>query len=223
MRKSAMQNIHDMNQRALISYANHDLQRLQNQFGTGQNTTNKKLQQPTNTNNTKSSSLWDELNEGKSKQESILRDELDKPSNVVYIKNPPIVNQQPVQPQNLQLEQMLKRIEELEQSLVQSRQENQEQSNTINNMRNNLVEKDSIIQNKDSIIQNKDYQLAAMQERLLEKTEQVNVEHDKYVDAKHKVDVVKLKLDNFINNHQDVQDQYQLIEMLGDLQIEDHI
>lgn len=176
MRKSAMQNIHDMNQRALISYANHDLQRLQNQFGTGQNTTNKKLQQPTNTNNTKSSSLWDELNEGKSKQESSLRDELDKPSNVVCIKNPPIVNQQPVQPQNLQLEQMLKRIEELEQSLVQSRQENQnlintnqEQNNTINNMRNNLVEKDSIIQNKDSIIQNKDYQLAEMQERLLEK------------------------------------------------------
>lgn len=207
MRKSAMQNIHDMNQRALISYANHDLQRLQNQFGTGQNTTNKKPQQPTNTTNTKSSSLWDELNEGKSKQESSLRDELDKPSNVVYIKSPPIVNQQLVQPQNLQLEQMIKRIEELEQSLVQSRQENQEQANTIQDKNNKILE-----------VSNKNMEL---QEKLLEKTEQVNIEHNKYVSTKHKVDLVKVKLDGFINDHEGIEDQDQLVEMLGDLNIEE--
>lgn len=207
MRKSAMQNIHDMNQKALISYANHDLQRLQNQFGTGQNTTNKKLQQPTNTNNTKSSSLWDELNEGKSKQESSLRYELDKPLNVVYIKNPPVVNQQPVQPQNLQLEQMLKRIEELEQSLIQVRQINEEKTNKIEEVVNKNME---------------------LQEKLLEKTEQVNVEinkynveHNKLVDTQHKLDTHKLKLTNFIDTHHDIDGQDQLIEMLGDLNMEE--
>jgi hypothetical protein len=207
MRKSAMQNIHDMNQRGLISYANHDLQRLQNQFGTGQNTTNKKLQQPINTNNTKSSSLWDELNEGKSKQESSLRDELDKPSNVVYIKNPPVINQQLAQPQNLQLEQMLKKIEELEQSLVQVRQINEEKTNKIEEVVNKNME---------------------LQEKLLEKTEQVNVEinkynveHNKLVDTQHKLDTHKLKLTNFIDTHHDIDGQDQLIEMLGDLNMEE--
>ena len=42
MRKSAMQDIHNMNQRALNSYAEHQLNSLKSQFGTGQGSTNKK-------------------------------------------------------------------------------------------------------------------------------------------------------------------------------------
>jgi len=223
MRKSAMQNIHDMNQRALISYANHDLQRLQNQFGTGQNTTNKKPQQSTNTNNRKSSSLWEELNEGKSKQESSLRDELDKLSNVTYIKNPPIVNQQPVQPQNLQLEQVLKQIQDLEQALAQAR--------------NEILVKDNAIQEKDNVINGlrdnlnvKDNKIMELQGKLLDKNEQINTEvnkynaeHNKLVDTQHKLDTHKLKLTNFIDTHQDIEGQDQLVEMLGDLNINNDI
>lgn len=202
MRKSAMQNIHDMNQRGLTTYANHQLQSLQNQFGTGQGSVNKKPQQTTlntgTSGNKKVSSLWDELNEGKSKLESGNFES----SNVTYIKNPPVSNQQPVQPQNLQLEQMLNRIQELEQALVQSRQIIEEKNN------DNIVKTNKIME---------------LQGALLEKTEQVNIEHNKYVDTKHKVDVVKVKLDNFINNHQDIQYQDQLVEMLGDLQTADNI
>jgi len=211
MRKSAMQNIHDMNQRAIISYANHDLQRLKNQFGTGQGTTNKKPQQPTNTGNKKSSSLWDELNEGKSKQESGNFES----SNVVYIKNPPIVNQQPVQPQNLQLEQMLKQIQDLEQALIQARQVNEEKTNKIAEQAESIQTKN----NKILEVSNKNMEL---QDKLIEKTEQVNIEHNKYIDVKHKLDTHKLKLTNFIDNHQDVDDQEQLVQMLGDLDISDN-
>ena len=67
-----------------------------------------------------------------------------------------------------------------------------------------------------------------LQEKLLEKTEQVNVEinkynveHNKLVDTKHKLDTHKLKLTNFIDTHQDIDGQGQLIEMLGDLNIEE--
>ena len=208
MRKSAMQNIHDMNQRGLTTYANHQLQSLQNQFGTGQGSVNKKPQQTTlntgTSGNKKVSSLWDELNEGKSKPESGNFES----SNVIYIKNPPVSTQQTVQPQNLQLEQALKQIQDLEQALVQARQVNQEQSNVIENKNNTIME---------------------LQGKLLDKTEQItaetnkyNIEHNKLVDIKYKVDVVKVKLDNFINNHQDIEDQGQLVEMLGDLQIADN-
>lgn len=210
MRKSAMQNIHDMNQRAINSYAEHQLNSLKSQFGTGQGSTIKKPQQPTNTSNKKVSSLWDELNEGKSKQESGNFES----SNVTYIKNPPIVNQQPVQPQNLQLEQALKQIQDLEQALIQARHINEEQANTIQDKNNQILE-----------VSNKNMEL---QEKLLEKTEQItveinkyNTEHNKLVDTKHKVDLVKVKLDGFINNHEGIEDQDQLVEMLGDLNIEE--
>lgn len=135
MRKSAMQNIHDMNQRAINSYAEHQLNSLKSQFGTGQGSTIKKPQQSTNTSNKKPSSLWDELNEGKSKQESGNFES----SNVTYIKNPPVINQQPVQPQNLQLEQALKQIQDLEQVLIQARQINEEQANTIRDKNNKIL------------------------------------------------------------------------------------
>jgi hypothetical protein len=205
MKKSAMDNIHNMNQRALNSYAEHQLNSLKSQFGIGQGTTNKKPQQPTNTSNKKASGLWDELNEGKSKQESGNFES----SNVTYIKNPPVVNQQPVQPQNLQLEQALKQIQDLEQALIQVRQINEEQANTIRDKNNKILE-----------VSNKNIEL---QEKLLEKTEQINVEHDKYVSTKHKVDLVKVKLDGFINNHEGIEDQDQLVEMLGDLNINNDI
>lgn len=214
MKKSAMDNIHNMNQRALTSYANHQLQSLQNQFGTGQGNTNKKPQQTTlNTStsgNKKVSSLWEELNEGKSKPESGNFES----SNVTYIKNSPVINQQPVQSQNLQLVQALRKIQELEQALIQSREENL-------NLKDNLTIKD----NKIEEVTNKNMEL---NDKLLEKTEKIIIEHDKYinehnklVDTKHKVDVVKVKLDNFINNHDGIEDQNQLVEMLGDLNIEE--
>ena len=211
MRKSAMQNIHDMNQRAINSYAEHQLNSLKSQFVTGQGATNQKLQQPTNTSNKKASSLWDELNEGKSKQEFRNFES----SNVTYIKNPPVVNQQPAQPQNFQLEQMLKRIEELEQSLIQARQVNEEKTNKIAEQAESIQTKN----NKILEVSNKNMEL---QDKLIEKTEQVNIEHNKYIDVKHKLDTHKLKLTNFIDNHQDVDDQEQLVQMLGDLDIADN-
>lgn len=211
MRKSAMQNIHDMNQRAINSYAEHQLNSLKSQFGTGQGTANKKPQQPTNTSNKKSSSLWDELNEGKSKQESGNFES----SNVTYIKNPPVINQQPVQPQNLQLQQALQKIQELEQALIQDRQVIEEKIEELNTIRNdNIIKTNKVME---------------LQGKLLEKTEQItietnkyNTEHNKLVDTKHKVDVVKVKLDNFINHH-NVESQDLLVEMLGDLQTVDDI
>jgi small-conductance mechanosensitive channel len=214
MKNNAMKNIHNMNQRALNSYASHQLNSLKNQFGAGQGGTNKKLYQTTfNTStsgNKKVSSLWDELNEGKSKQESGNHES----SNVTYIKNPPVIKQQSVQPQNLQLQQALQRIQELELALIQSRQVNEEQANTIQDKNNKIEE-----------VSNKNMEL---QGKLLDKTEQItiemnkyNAEHNKLVDTQHKLDTHKLKLNNFIDTHHNIEGQTQLVKMLGDLNIEE--
>jgi hypothetical protein len=129
-----------------------------------------------------------------------------------------------------QLEQALKRIEELENLLNQSRQENQ-------NLRNTNEEKDTLIDGmRDELndVKNdnieKTNKVMELQGKLLEKTEQItveinkyNIEHNKLVDTKHKVDLVKVKLDGFINNHEGIEDQDQLVEMLGDLNINNDI
>jgi len=67
-----------------------------------------------------------------------------------------------------------------------------------------------------------------LQGKLLDKTEQINIEvnkynaeHNKLIDTKHKLDTHKLKLTNFIDTHQDIETQDQLVEMLGDLNIEE--
>ena len=82
----------------------------------------------------------------------------------------------------------------------------------LNNVKNDNIEKTN--------------KVMELQGKLLEKTEQITVEIDKYntehnklVDTKHKVDLVKVKLDGFINNHEGIEDQDQLVEILGDLNI----
>ena len=199
MRKSAMQDIHNMNQRALNSYAEHQLNSLKSQFGTGQGSTNKKPQQLTNTSNKKSSSLWDELNEGKSKVESGNSES----SNVTYIKNTPVINQQPVQPQNVQqqLENALKQLEEMQAT-------NNQLQTSFNQVQT---------QNMDLQTRNMD-----LQTRLLAKAEEASDNQMKYMTEKAKVDVVKVKLGNFIDHHDGIDDQDQLVDILGDLQVDDN-
>ena len=132
--------------------------------------------------------------------------------NIPTVNNPNQINQ---------LEQALKRIEELENLLNQSRQENQEQKNVIDGMRDELnnVKNDNI---------EKTNKVMELQGKLLEKTEQItveinkyNTEHNKFIDTKHKVDLVKVKLDGFINNHEGIEDQ--LVDILGDLNINNDI
>lgn len=139
--------------------------------------------------------------------------------NLIQPNIPPVNNPNQIN----QLEQALKRIEELENLLNQSRQENQEQKNVIDGMRDELnnVKNDNI---------NKTNKVMELQGKLLEKTEQItveinkyNTEHNKFIDTKHKVDLVKVKLDGFINNHEGIEDQDQLVEMLGDLNINNDI
>lgn len=148
------------------------------------------------------------------------------------VNNPTQPTIPPTPTSNLQLEQALQRIWELEQTLLQVREENQEKDNVINGLRDNLDTKDNIIENKNNKIEEqvinievKNNKIIELQGKLLEKTEQItvetnkyNAEHNKLVDTKYKINVVKLKLDNFINNH-NVEDQDKLVEMLGDLQI----
>lgn len=43
MKRSAMNDVHNIHKIALTSYANHQLQNLQNQYGIGQGSTTKKL------------------------------------------------------------------------------------------------------------------------------------------------------------------------------------
>lgn len=139
--------------------------------------------------------------------------------NLIQPNIPPVNNPNQIN----QLEQALKRIEELENLLNQSRQENQEQKNVIDGMRDELnnVKNDNI---------EKTNKVMELQGKLLEKTEQItveinkyNTEHNKFIDTKHKVDLVKVKLDGFINNHEGIEDQDQLVEMLGDLNINNDI
>ena len=146
--------------------------------------------------------------------ELIQQEEINNPiqPNIPPVSNPNQINQ---------LEQALKRIEELENLLNQSRQENQEQKNVIDGMRDELnnVKNDNI---------EKTNKVMELQGKLLEKTEQItveinkyNTEHNKFIDTKHKVDLVKVKLDGFINNHEGIEDQ--LVDILGDLNINNDI
>ena len=205
MRKSAMQDIHNMNQRALNSYAEHQLNSLKSQFGIGQGSTNKKPQQLTNTSNEKASSssslssldksLWDQLNEGKSKQESGNFES----SNITFVKR----CEQPVQPQNVQqqLENALKQLEEMQAT-------NNQLQTSFNQVQT---------QNMDLQTRNMD-----LQTRLLAKAEEASDNQMKYMTEKAKVDVVKVKLGNFIDHHDGIDDQDQLVDILGDLQVDDN-
>ena len=129
-----------------------------------------------------------------------------------------------------QLELALKKIQELEQALNnttnqlnQVREENQSLRNVNEEKTNKIAEQANTIQDKNNKILEVSNKNMELQEKLLEKTEQVNIEHDKYVSTKHKVDLVKVKLDGFINNHEGIEDQDQLVEMLGDLNINNDI
>ena len=120
-----------------------------------------------------------------------------------------------------QLEQALKRIEELEQALFQARHTIEEKDTLIDGMRDNLAVKDNVIGVLRDELGVKNNRILELQERYLEKSEQVHTKHYKLVDTQHKLDTHKLKLNHFIDTHQDIEGQDQLVKMLGDLQITD--
>ncbi len=148
--------------------------------------------------------------------ELIQQEEINNPiqPNIPPVNNPNQVNQ---------LEQALKKIEELEQALLQARNTIEEKDTLIDGMRDNLTVKDNKISEQSDKIEVQSNKIIELQGKLLDKTEQITVEHDKYVSTKHKVDLVKVKLDGFVNNHEGIEDQDQLVEMLGDLNINNDI
>lgn len=148
--------------------------------------------------------------------ELIQQEEIDNPiqPNIPPVNNPNQVNQ---------LEQALKKIEELEQALLQARNAIEEKDTLIDGMRDNLTVKDNKISEQSDKIEVQSNKIIELQGKLLDKTERITVEHDRYVSTKHKVDLVKVKLDGFINNHEGIEDQNQLVEMLGDLNINNDI
>lgn len=97
------------------------------------------------------------------------------------------------------LEEALKRIEELT---------------------NTLAQKEATIQSKDVTIGELREKNMTLQGRLLDKTEEVQIEHNKYIEEKHKVDLAKVKLEHFIGDHDGIEGIDNLTEILGDLQHE---
>ena len=141
------------------------------------------------------------------------------------VNNPIQPNIPPVNNLN-QLEKALKRIEELEQSLFQARHTIEKKDTLIDGMRDNLAVKDNKIFEQADKIEVQSNKIVELQGKLLDKTEQItvevnkyNTEHNKLIDTKHKLDTHKLKLTTFIDTHQEIEGQDQLVEMLGDLNI----
>ena len=114
-------------------------------------------------------------------------------------QNPP-ANQDPVgEAQNMQqqLENALKQLQEMQTANNQLQATNTQQQTQIDTLQT---------------------QVGTLQTRLIDKTEEASANNTKYLEEKHKVDIVKVKLGNFIDNHDGINDQDQLVEMLGDLQ-----
>ena len=59
--------------------------------------------------------------------------------------------------------------------------------------------------------------VGALQTRLIDKTEEASANHTKYAEQKHRVDLFKVKFDKFLANHENIDGQDQMVEMLGEL------
>ena len=133
----------------------------------------------------------------------------------------------PVNNQNQGLQQALQKIQELEQKLIQSQQETEalklqvvEQCNAIGGLREeNIV--------KTNKITDQSIKIMDLYEKVSATTEESNINNIKFIEEKHRVDEFKYKIDtykthfnHFIEHHKNIDGQDQLVDMLGDLNIE---
>ena len=98
----------------------------------------------------------------------------------------------------------MKQIQELQEELNGKDGIINELKEDNGSLKNQLTEKDATIQN--------------LQGRLLDKTEEAQENHNKFITEKHKVDLAKVKLGNFIDHHEGIDGHEQLVDVLGDLQ-----
>lgn len=114
-------------------------------------------------------------------------------------KQPP-AQQLPLQQQ---LEDALKQVQDLMEALDDRDQVIDGLRGENGDLRDQLTVKDGTITN--------------LQIRLLDKTDEASDNHVKFLEEHHKVDLVKVKLGHFIDDHQGIDGQEDLVEMLGDL------
>jgi len=133
----------------------------------------------------------------------------------------------PVNNQNQGLQQALQKIQELEQKLIQSDQAKLQAQQETETLKLQVVEKDNVINTKINKIEDQSTKIMDLQGKLLDKAEESNANNIKFIEEQHKVDDFKHKIDlykthfnGFIEQHEDIDGYDQLVDMLGDLNIE---
>jgi len=154
----------------------------------------------------------------------------------------------PVNNQNQHLQQALQKIQELEQKLLQSdqaklqaQQEKTQSQQETETLKIQVVEKDNKLLDKDNLISDlkeentvktnkivdQSAKIMDLYEKVSVKTEEANSNNIKFIVEKHKVDDFKHKIDtykthfnHFIDQHENIDGHDQLVDMLGDLNIE---
>jgi len=154
----------------------------------------------------------------------------------------------PVNNQNQHLQQALQKIQKLEQEAAQLRQEKvqaQQETETLKlqvveqgNVIGGLREENTVVKEENTVKTNKiveqstkimeqSTKILDLYEKVSVKTEEANSSNIKFIEEKHKVDEFKHKIDiykthfnHFIEHHENIDGHDQLVDMLGDLNIE---
>jgi len=147
----------------------------------------------------------------------------------------------PVNNQNQHLQQALQKIQELEQKLLQSDQAKLQAQQETETLRVQVVKKDNVIGGlreentvvkeentaKTNKIADQSIKIMDLYEKVSAKTEESNINNIKFIEEKHRVDEFKHKIDtykthfnHFIEHHENIDGHDQLVNMLGDLNIE---
>lgn len=97
-------------------------------------------------------------------------------------------------------------------------EELENKNDSLRDMDQKLRDRDERLQNRqeeNDLLKNK---IGLLQDKIINKTEEASDNYNKFLQEHHKVDLVKIKLTDFINHHNGIDGQDSLVEMLGDLQ-----